>query len=53
MKNENLANNLFVYIGKYIINLFNKRSITDNIDFFFFYGHKIDFLKCILPNFSQ
>ena len=38
---EFLANNLFVYIGKDIINLFSKRTIID----------KIGFLKCILPTF--
>jgi len=38
-----LANNLFVYIGKDIINLFSKRSIMD----------KISFLKCILSNFFK
>jgi len=37
---EFFANNLFVYIGKYIINLFSKRPIMDKIGFF----------KCILPN---
>jgi hypothetical protein len=41
MDNEFLANNLFVYIGNDIINLFSKWSIMD----------KIGFLKCILPNF--
>jgi len=40
---EFLANNLFVYIGQDIINLFSKRSIID----------RIGFLKRILPNFFK
>jgi len=43
MDNEFIANNLLVYIGKYIINLFSKHSIMD----------KIDFLKCIFSKFSN
>ena len=43
MGNEFLANNLFVYIRKDIINLFCKQPIMD----------KIGFLKHILPNFSK
>ena len=43
MGNEFLANNLFVYIGKNIINLFCKQSIMD----------KIGFVKHILSNFSK
>jgi hypothetical protein len=41
MDNRFIANNLLVYIGKYIINLFSKNSIMD----------RIGFLKCILPKF--
>jgi len=43
MCNEFLANNIFVYIGKNIINLFCKQSIMD----------KINFLKRFLSNLSK
>jgi len=43
MDNEFIANDLLVYIWKYIINLFSKHSIMN----------KIGFLKCILSNFSN
>ena len=43
MNNEFIANNLLVYIRKYIINLFSKHSIMD----------KVGFLKCILSKFSN
>jgi len=43
MDNKFIANNILVYVGKHIINLFSKHSIM----------HKIGFLKCILSNFSN